>query len=554
MTDLSKTPDALIEGLPDLVLLVRRDGVVLQCGGGHGVPDLRPSRDLAGQRLEAVWSRHVASLLRQLARRAIVSRATAEARFEEGGCAYEARASAHGPECAICVVRAAATAPEDALDATDERPRPQLDRRGFLRRFKESMSMAALREMPLAVAVIHVDGIADIAQIIAAKVAEQIMSAAILRLPTQDPGGEKAWWYLGQLSESLLAVVLESSDRDAIDACLAGLSASLREPIAIGGAEFHLTPYAGVAILGQDASTPKLLLDHARAAATEARRRGSSEVCFFTDTMRLESLARLDIAREMREAIANRDIRLRYLGRHDLETGRLTAWVGYLRWLHPLRGEIRPAEFLRVAETTGLAAQLSRAVLGCLKEDFASLAAAADPDVRVSFGALRHHVLHEDFAADIGRFLAEGALPPERLELRIAERALVARDPLDLHDLARLGARVVVDEVARGMGSLELLARAPLWGLQLDRAWVTGLRRETQSRKVCQAGIAIAQAFGLTPIASGVDDPGQREALLALGCRYGSGDLFRDAAPAITAPAAVGAQPPAPALPRRHRS
>src|SRR5438045_7598958 len=71
MTDLSKTPDALIEGLPDLVLLVRRDGVVLQCGGGHGVPDLRPSRDLAGQRLEAVWSRHVASLLRQLARRAI---------------------------------------------------------------------------------------------------------------------------------------------------------------------------------------------------------------------------------------------------------------------------------------------------------------------------------------------------------------------------------------------------------------------------------------------------------------------------------------------------
>src|SRR2546429_4207394 len=165
MTDLSKAPDAVIEGLPDLVLLVRRDGVVLQCGGGHGVPDLRPSRDLAGQRLEAVWSRHVASLLRQLARRAIVSRATAEARFEEGGCAYEVRASAHGPDSAICVVRVAAAAPEDALDATDERPRPQLDRRGFLRRFKESMSMAALREMPLAVAVIHVDGIADIAQI-----------------------------------------------------------------------------------------------------------------------------------------------------------------------------------------------------------------------------------------------------------------------------------------------------------------------------------------------------------------------------------------------------
>jgi len=112
------------------------------------VPDLRPSRDITGQRLEGVWSRPVAGPPQQLTRRAIASRTTAEARFEEGGCAYEARASAHGPERALCVVRAAAAgAQHDALDATDEGPRPQLDRRGFLRRFKESMSMAALREM-----------------------------------------------------------------------------------------------------------------------------------------------------------------------------------------------------------------------------------------------------------------------------------------------------------------------------------------------------------------------------------------------------------------------
>src|SRR2546430_15230398 len=122
MTNLSKTPDSLIEGLPDLVLLVRRDGVVLQCGGGHGVPDLRPSRDLTGQRLEAVGPRPVAALLRQLARRAVGSRATTEARFGEGGCAYEARASAHGPECAICVVRAASPSPGDAVGAADDGP------------------------------------------------------------------------------------------------------------------------------------------------------------------------------------------------------------------------------------------------------------------------------------------------------------------------------------------------------------------------------------------------------------------------------------------------
>src|SRR5205085_941521 len=240
--------DALIEGLPDLVVLIRRDGLVLECGGGHGVPGLRRRLDAAGKRIESLWPAPVAEFLKLLMRRSLALRTTAEARLEHDGIAYEARASARGPERALCIIRqASASSRDDSLEGSDERPRPQLDRRGFLRRCKESMAMAALRERPLAL--------------------------------------------------------------------------------------------AGVAILGQDASTPKLLLDHARAAATEARRRGSSEVCFFTDTMRLESLARLDIAREMREAIANRDIRLRYVGRHDLETGRLTAWVGYLRWLHPPRGE-----------------------------------------------------------------------------------------------------------------------------------------------------------------------------------------------------------------------
>jgi EAL domain-containing protein (putative c-di-GMP-specific phosphodiesterase class I) len=301
----------------------------------------------------------------------------------------------------------------------------------------------------------------------------------------------------------------------------------------VGEAEFHLTPYAGVAILGQDASSPKLLLDHARSAATEARRSGSTSVCFFTDTLMLQSLARLDIARELHDAIVNRDIRFRYVGRHDLATGRLVTWVGYLRWMHPLRGEIRPVEFLRVAETTGLATALSRAVLTRLREDFAILGPQSDADVRISFGALRHHVLHDNFVADIERFLEEGPVPAERLELRISEKALIAREPTDFNSLQWRGVRLVVDEVGRGMGSLDWLARAPIWGLQLDRAWTTALRSDEVAFKVCRAGIGVATALGLTPIATGVDDQAQRDALLALGCRHGTGDLYGDVLPDI---------------------
>ncbi|MDB6091887.1 MAG: hypothetical protein JWN85_4671 [Gammaproteobacteria bacterium] len=528
--------DVLLEGLPDLVVLLRRDGTIVAHSGGHGVADLKPAGDATGKRIEAVWPESMAGLVKQLTRKAIALRTTTESRFQDRGRDYEARVSAQGPDRVICVIRAGlANAHDSPLEATDERPRPQLDRRGFLQRFKESMSLASLREKPIAVAVIHVDGIADIAQIIAAKLSEQVMSAAILRLPAHFGTcvGADSWWYLGQLNDSLLALVLETSDRDAIDACLSQVCASLREPVSLGEAEFHLTPYAGVAILGQDASAPKLLLDHARSAASEARRSGATRVCFFTDTLRLQSLARLDIARELHEAIVNGNVRFRYVGRHDLATGRLVTWVGYLRWLHPLRGEIRPVEFLRVAEATGLATALSRAVLTRLQEDFANLAPQSAADVRISFGALRHHILHDDFIADIERFLADGAVPCERLELRISEKALIAREPADFNSLQRLGVRLVVDEVGRGMGSLDWLARAPIWGLQLDRAWTTALRTDEVALKVCRAGIGVATALGLTPIATGVDDQAQRDALLAIGCRHGTGDLYRAAAPDI---------------------
>ncbi|HTL93832.1 MAG TPA: GGDEF domain-containing protein [Steroidobacteraceae bacterium] len=531
--------EVLVEALPDLALLIGRDGVVLAQGGGRDTAALRPQADPVGKPLEASWPAPVAALLKQLARKAIAQRTTAEARFYRDRTEFAAQAVARGPDRAVCVIRAVPNIAVDDTADTGARPAPQLDRRGFLQRFKESLSWASLRETPIALAVIYIDGVTDIAQVLASQVSEQVMSAAIRRLPPPQglgAAGSSPQWYLGQLSEGLLAIVLESADREPIEACIAEVCSSLREPIRAGDAEFHLTPYAGVAILGQDASTPKLLLEQARGAAMEARRTGSTRaIRFFTDTVKLRTLARIDLTRELRNAIANGDIRLRYTARHDLKSGRLAAWVGYLRWQHPLRGEIRPSEFLRIAAATGLAASLSRAVLAHLRRDFAMLAARCEPDVCISFGALRHHVLHEEFLSDVALLVNEGGIPAKRLELRIAEKVFITRERAHSEALTRLGVRLVVDEVARGMGSLDSLARAPIWGLQLDRAWVAALRTDPTARRVCRAGIEMAAALGLVPLATGVDDAQIRDALIELGCTYGSGDLYRDEELDITA-------------------
>jgi EAL domain-containing protein (putative c-di-GMP-specific phosphodiesterase class I)/GGDEF domain-containing protein len=525
--------ESLAEILPDLAVLVRRDGVLLEHIGGRGLANLGPTTGSVGKRLDLVWPDQVAALVTRLTRRAIANRGAIDAQFRDGGVDYQVRVTPQGPDRAICVIRPASVAGDaDDPAPTAASPAQDLDRREFLRRFKDSLSSAALRERPTAVAIVHVNGIADISRIIDGTMSEQIFAEALLRLRSMEgcAAAEEAPMYVGPLSEDTLAIVIASADRRAIETSVGRVCANLRTPINLGDAAFQLTPYAGVAVLDQDAGSAKMLLDHARTAATEARRSRSTNVCFFADTLNLRSLARLDLARELREAIANRDIRLQYVGRHDLATGRRVASVGYLRWNHPLRGEIRPGEFVRVAEATGLARALSLSVLRGLQQDLAEMSRGADAAVRISFGALRHHILHEDFISDISRLISAGEIPAERLELRISERTLISADAAAFQSLREMGVDLVVDEVGRGLSSLDQLARARLSGMQLDRSWATAIRHEPIALGVGRAAVSMAIALGITPIATGVDDADQCRALSDLGFRHGMGDLYRNGA------------------------
>ena len=270
-------------------------------------------------------------------------------------------------------------------------------------------------------------------------------------------------------------------------------------------------------------------LERACSAAAEARRTESASACFSHEHPRFRTAARPDIARELKEAIANAQIGLRYVSRHDLATGRLVARVAYLRWRHPQYGEIHPLELVRLAEVTGRAADLTRTALQRLQTDFAAFTPQWCKGVRISFGPPKHHILHEDFVGDIERFLAESVIPAERLELRISVKACFWRAASDFNSLAARGVQLVVDDLGRGMDwPLDWLARAPIHGLQLNRGWVKAMQSDRNALNLCHAGLAIAKTYGLTPIAGSVDEPAQRDILLALGCLQGSGDLYRD--------------------------
>jgi predicted signal transduction protein with EAL and GGDEF domain len=518
-----------IHSLPELILLVRRDGSLLEAEGGRGVQALAPLGSWNEAGFHPAWTDSVATLIAHLARRAIADRGMSEARFEQRGSVFEIRVTALAQDRCACVIRAAG----DGLRSTDRRttnerlPGSEPDRRGFLRRLKDAISAARLREKPLAVAVIHIEDVTELGRAIAPGVSENIVRTAlrsVLALADSRPAGEPEW-DLGLLRDNQLALCIDSADRERIEACVARVSAQLCEPVSMGSAQFQLALHAGVAILGLDATSAQVLVEHASVAAAEARRAASARVFFFSDTLKMKSLARLDIAHELRAAIDQGHFRLRYRFRHHLLTGERTAWVGYVGWTHPLRGAIPPSEFLPVAQSMGLATALSRSVLHTVHEDFAYL--TNEPaEVRLSFGALRAHALDERFLTDVRRAIADTALPPERLEIRLAESAAVSRDPAEFLPLRDQGVRIVADELGRELVPLPRLAGAPLWGLKLDRTWGSAVPHDPLALRICTAVVGVAKALGFTPLANGVDSAAHRDALLGIGCEQGSGDLF----------------------------
>ena len=515
--------------LPDLTFELRRDGTVLSFTGGEDVP---PLRDLLER--GTGWSRETADLLRQLARRCIAAREPVEGRLREAGLDCELRIAPRGPDRVVCTVRGALAKPTDRTpDDTGIQRRPGLERRGFTRRLRDRLALSTLNERPLALALIHVEGLSGIAQAIGARVADRVMAAVLQSLPPGDADASGATDLIGRFGDDVIALVLGNADRRHVEARVTEVCEAIRATHRIDGRDFRFAAWPGVAITGHARMTPTQLLDQASAAAAEARLAGHEAPLFHTDAVRVRAQQRLDLVHELRDALNRGEIGLRYLPRHELAGGAVAAMVAYLQWPHVLRGRIAPANFLAIAEGTGIGRELSKAALRVFCNGFAPTVQALPSSVRLSFGPLRDHLLAPDFADDVEDALREHGVPPERVEIRIAERWLAGRAIPALERLAQQGVVLVADEVGREGSSLTALSRLPLRGLQVDRAWVSASATDPRARAVCRAVAALASSFGLEPLATGVDDATTRAALLAQGYSQGTGDLYLPAAPPV---------------------
>jgi predicted signal transduction protein with EAL and GGDEF domain len=541
---------ALLEAMPDMVAFIESNGIVSQHLGGRQVPFMKGAGNLAGRHLQELLPPQVAALMNRLVKRALADRTACETEFSVAESAYHVRMSAHGPRRALCVIRH--VDPAHPLVQTAETASKNAEARGFMRRLRRSLNEAALRERPLALCVMFLDGLADIGSFVDFSIREQIVHEMLRRLPDGEDGAQGPRWYVGHLGESALGAIIEGQlDHDGVRAVVGSICEVIAQPVQIHDASFQMTPYAGVAILGEDASAPEALLDHARAAMLEARRSKSGSIQFYSDTLRLLPVARLDIERELRQAIEDGQIDLRYVARHDLYSAQMVGLHAYMRWKHPLQDVIPPARFLPIANATGLAVALSRAALERLVRDLPDLRARHGEEVPISFGALRQHVTSGHLIRDCRRLASSSRCEFGRFELRIAERTLanLHRPGRALGDMVGFGARLVVDEMGRDFSSFASLAQLPISALQIDRSLVVAASTDAAVARSCGAIAAAAAALGATPIAAGIDDEVTRGCMAAAGCMQGLGDLY---APVVDVGArqieTAGAAAPAPSI------
>ncbi len=344
---------------------------------------------------------------------------------------------------------------------------------------------------------------------------------------------------VGRLAGDEFVVVCEDlTDREALDVARR-MAAAVAQPIVLGGRESVITASIGIAH-ADPGTRPEEMLRDSDVAMYRAKERGRSRIELFDAEMRRRMVDRLETERSLRTAIAAGELRLDYQPLVSFDGWQVIAAEALVRWDHPERGEIGPAEFIPLAEESGLILPLGRWVLTEACRQLAVWRADGRPDLRVTVNLSARQFADPDLIGDVAGALARAGLPPDALWLEITESVLmeeVEATAETLLGLKRLGVHLAVDDFGTGYSSLSYLKRFPVDMLKIDRTFIDGLGTDPEDGAIVLAIVSLAQALRLGVVAEGVEYFHQLEALHRLGCDAVQGFLLGRPAPADGLPA-----------------
>jgi diguanylate cyclase (GGDEF)-like protein len=300
---------------------------------------------------------------------------------------------------------------------------------------------------------------------------------------------------------------------------------AVRAPYDLAGNAAIVDTSIGVALAPSDGAEPDALLKAADLALYGAKADGRGTYRFFEAAMDSRMKERREIEVALRRSLAAGDFELHYQPLVDVDTRRITGCEALLRWNHPERGTVSPAEFVPVAEEIGLIVQIGEWVLRK-----ACIDAARWPDsIKVAVNLSPIQVMSQNLVPMIIGALAAAGLPARRLEIEITEGVLMQNTEstmATLHRLRELGVRISMDDFGTGYSSLGNLRKFPFDKIKIDRSFVSGLPHDADSCAIVRAISGLATSLSMTATAEGVETQAQLDKVRELGCVEMQGYLF----------------------------
>ena len=308
----------------------------------------------------------------------------------------------------------------------------------------------------------------------------------------------------------------------------------LEQPFEVAGQSIYLTVSIGAAIFPRDNTSADGLLHCAESAMLEAQESGTGFE-FYTRPTDSSSLRLLNLDRMLREAVRNNDLELAYQPITSADSGEVVGCEALLRWHHAEEGSISPADFVPVAEKTGLMQEIGNLVIDAACKQLREWIDSGMEPIRMAINLSLCQLLRGDVVRVVEKALADNRLKPSWLEIELSERGVLNQRPEVMQEICRLkavGVRISIDDFGTGQAAIGYLKDLPVDVIKIDRSYVSGATRSERDEAIASGMVALAQRLNATVIAEGVETAEQLDMLRSWGSQECQGFLFSPAVPA----------------------
>ena len=364
-------------------------------------------------------------------------------------------------------------------------------------------------------------------------VGDKLLKAAAMRISKPIRESDIASRFGGDEFVILLSNI---ESKKHVDTVAKKLIEEFKEPIIVDGVTFYVSISIGIAITNHSRATPVELLRHADIAMYEAKAKKGAEYRVYDATMNLKVMQKVELESEAREALRDNQFSLALQPQLEMHTGRLVGFEALLRWQHPKKGNISPADFIPLLENTSFMLELDYWVITRSTYLIRELKNSGYSDVKMAINLSAGQFLDPSLPEFLQQQIIKNDIAPDQVCLELTETVLVSdikRATTIMQNIRDMGCMLAIDDFGTGYSSLSYLKSLPADYIKIDRSFVANIASSADDRNIVHSTISMVRNMGMQVVAEGIETSEQYELLCHFDCNLGQGYLISKPIPEV---------------------